>query len=308
MELLLTSSYFVIKQGDFSLWCDRYSGVGKLVPKRDAFNPGYEGPIACIGYIYGFIGKIRFFIDGHWYLIVITRQSKLPTFSDSSVFRIERVSLLPLTPNFSLESLELDLPPSVKRSDIESIFNEFLTSHTDHIEANATPTIPSSLLDQERTVVREIIRRDKVEIKLCETFIKMFSDSNFYYSVDCDLTNSLQRKFDNNTESLSWKTLDDRFFWNRSMLEDLFLFDNDVSQPWILPIIQGFYGTASFSLNLDSMPSLLTKTSDLYLENTPEFLKTRSDSIFSGIFTRVTDYLLFLKLCNISQLVKIDFP
>ena len=283
MELLLTSSYFVIKQGDFSLWCDRYSGLGKLVPKKNAFVPGYEGPIACIGYILGFIGKVRFFLDGHWYLIVITKQSRLCTFSDSSVFRIDRVSLLPLTPNFPLESLELDLPPSVKRSDIEAIFNEFLSPHTDPFDGNDTQTINPSLHNQERSVVREIIRRDKVEIKLCETFLKMFSDSNFYYSVDCDLTNSLQRKFDNNGDSLFWKNLDDRFFWNKSMVKELFLFDNDISQPWILPIIQGFYGNASFFLNLASMPSLLTKTSDLYFDDASELFKTRSDSVFSGI-------------------------
>ena len=296
MELLLTSSHFVIKQGDFSLWCDRYSGLGKLVPKKNAFDPGFGGPIACIGYVLGFIGKIRFFLDGQWYLIVITKQSQLSTFSDSSVFRIDKVLLLPLTPYIPLESLELDLPPSVRRSDLEAIFREFLPSHKDPLGPNDAPTIHSPLLGPNRTSVKKFIRRDKVEIKLCETFIKMFSDSNFYYSVDFDLTNSLQRRFNNITHSLSLVDLDDRFFWNKSMVKDLFIFDSDVSQPWILPIIQGFYNTASCVLNLDSLPSLLTKTVDPYFDDISEPSKTRSDSVFSGTLNR-TNLYLFIPEC-----------
>lgn len=98
----------------------------------------------------------------------------------------------------------------------------------------------------------------------------MFNDTHsFYYSWAGDLTNSVQRqqKIKQNIELAVtgqndirtvplWKRVDDRFFWNKYMLQSLSdIFDNTnpnkkqilnekqincYSHIWILPIIQGF--------------------------------------------------------------------
>lgn len=54
----------------------------------------------------------------------------------------------------------------------------------------------------------------KIEKQISDEIHKIFDDSDsFYYCLDSDFTNNLQRK--NSTE------YDDRFFWNKYMLKDI---------------------------------------------------------------------------------------
>lgn len=54
----------------------------------------------------------------------------------------------------------------------------------------------------------------KIEKQISDEIHKIFDDSDsFYYCLDADFTNNLQRK--NTTEH------DDRFFWNKYMLKDI---------------------------------------------------------------------------------------
>ncbi|XP_010143261.1 PREDICTED: phosphatidylinositide phosphatase SAC2 [Buceros rhinoceros silvestris] len=70
----------------------------------------------------------------------------------------------------------------------------------------------------------------------------MFMDSDsFYYSLTYDLTNSVQRQSVCEKANLPlWRKVDDRFFWNKHMIEDLISIDNAEVDFWIIPIIQGF--------------------------------------------------------------------
>ncbi|XP_010213798.1 PREDICTED: phosphatidylinositide phosphatase SAC2 [Tinamus guttatus] len=70
----------------------------------------------------------------------------------------------------------------------------------------------------------------------------MFMDSDsFYYSLTYDLTNSVQRQSACEKTNLPlWRKVDDRFFWNKHMIEDLISTDNAEVDFWIIPIIQGF--------------------------------------------------------------------
>ncbi|XP_009068531.1 PREDICTED: phosphatidylinositide phosphatase SAC2 [Acanthisitta chloris] len=70
----------------------------------------------------------------------------------------------------------------------------------------------------------------------------MFMDSDsFYYSLTYDLTNSVQRQSACEKTNLPlWRKVDDRFFWNKHMIEDLISIDNAEVDFWIMPIIQGF--------------------------------------------------------------------
>jgi len=71
--------------------------------------------------------------------------------------------------------------------------------------------------------------RGKFERRILEELQRIFTETDsFYYCLDGDLTNSLQRLCnlkENNKEFLNskglWKTVDDRFFWNKHMLQDI---------------------------------------------------------------------------------------
>lgn len=70
----------------------------------------------------------------------------------------------------------------------------------------------------------------RIEKRISDEFHKMFDDSDsFYYCLDGDITNNLQRRQD--------QPPDDRFIWNKHMLKDIFKLGDE---SWILPIIQGF--------------------------------------------------------------------
>ncbi|XP_053245012.1 phosphatidylinositide phosphatase SAC2 isoform X2 [Podarcis raffonei] len=70
----------------------------------------------------------------------------------------------------------------------------------------------------------------------------MFMDSDsFYYSLTYNLTNSVQRQSACEKANLPlWKKVDDRFFWNKHMLEDLINIGKSEVDFWIIPVIQGF--------------------------------------------------------------------
>lgn len=69
--------------------------------------------------------------------------------------------------------------------------------------------------------------KERFEKQIIDEFHKIFTDTDsFYYSKGTDLTNSLQRLCLLEKQNLInvkalWRTVDDRFFWNKHMLKDL---------------------------------------------------------------------------------------
>ncbi|OXB64464.1 hypothetical protein ASZ78_000140 [Callipepla squamata] len=90
--------------------------------------------------------------------------------------------------------------------------------------------------------IKESKEKERLEKRLLEELFKMFMDSDsFYYSLTYDLTNSVQRQSAcEKTDLPLWRKVDDRFFWNKHMIEDLIITDNTEVDFWIMPIIQGF--------------------------------------------------------------------
>ncbi|XP_064320332.1 phosphatidylinositide phosphatase SAC2 isoform X2 [Phalacrocorax carbo] len=90
--------------------------------------------------------------------------------------------------------------------------------------------------------IKESKEKERLEKRLLEELFKMFMDSDsFYYSMTYDLTNSVQRQSACEKTNLPlWRKVDDRFFWNKHMIEDLISIDNAEVDFWIIPIIQGF--------------------------------------------------------------------
>ena len=281
MELLLTTTHFVIKKDDDLLFCDR-SSEGKLVPKKGG-NLGLEDNFVHIGLIYGFIGKIRFFPDGCWHLILITRKSRVSNNIDPQIFRIDKVALIPLSNNLSPNFLEFDLPPTVKRSDLQLILNDFIKKDYETYNTNTRSELSDSKANRKptSTLNSEFSRRGKIEARLCDAFLRMFCESNFYYSPECDLTSSLQRRFHFASKENLWSNFDDRFFWNKEMLKEILKYEEEIASPWILPIIQGFYDIICCPLDIFALPSLLTEDYSEHNSNTP-FSDNREERHLQG--------------------------
>lgn len=73
--------------------------------------------------------------------------------------------------------------------------------------------------------------KEKFERRILEELQRIFTDTDsFYFSILGDLTNSLQRQCNlPNGQFVKkfnlWKYVDDRFFWNKHMLQDIISLD-----------------------------------------------------------------------------------
>ncbi|XP_078500053.1 phosphatidylinositide phosphatase SAC2 isoform X2 [Lissotriton helveticus] len=102
--------------------------------------------------------------------------------------------------------------------------------------------IKSNVSAPNKKKVKESKEKEKLERRLLEELFKMFMDSeSFYYSLTYDLTNSVQRQSTGDLKSIPlWKVVDDRFFWNKHMIQDVINLNDPQVDFWIIPVIQGF--------------------------------------------------------------------
>jgi len=94
---------------------------------------------------------------------------------------------------------------------------------------------------------------EKLEKRLHEELLKLFNESSsFYFSFNGDLTNSMQRQHagrENTQGQTVRRSVDDRFFFNKSMLQGILDLNDVRSDTWILPVIQGFVEIKQCNLN-----------------------------------------------------------
>ena len=93
---------------------------------------------------------------------------------------------------------------------------------------------------------------ERFERRVLEEFAKMFTESkSFYFSLTGDITNALQRQGARaptvTTNSITgeqielfptWRDVDDRFFFNRAMVQELIDIGDQKLDAWITPFIQ----------------------------------------------------------------------
>lgn len=82
-------------------------------------------------------------------------------------------------------------------------------------------------------VRREARDKERYERRVLDELTKMFNESDsFYYSLDTDLTSSLQRQsapeYDRSLPL--WRRAEDEYFWNKHLLSDLI--EQGVSWCW----------------------------------------------------------------------------
>nr|XP_044636669.1 phosphatidylinositide phosphatase SAC2 [Equus asinus] len=238
MELFQAKDHYILQQGERALWCSRRDGGLQLRPATDlllAWNP------ICLGLVEGVIGKIQLHSDLPWWLILIRQKAsvgKLP--GDHEVCKVTKIAVLSLS-EMEPQDLELELckkhhfginkPEKIIPSPDDS---KFLLKTLTHIKSNVSAP--------NKKKVKESKEKEKLERRLLEELLKMFMDSeSFYYSLTYDLTNSVQRQSAGERDLRPlWQKVDDRFFWNKYMIQDLTEIGTPDVDFWIIPIIQGF--------------------------------------------------------------------
>ncbi|TNN25162.1 Phosphatidylinositide phosphatase SAC2 [Liparis tanakae] len=127
--------------------------------------------------------------------------------------------------------------------------------------------------------VKENKEKERLERRLLDELDKIFMDSDsFYFSPTYDLTNTVQRQgraqqpgrplwkqnLEQNLEQNPARTwcldspccrsllkVDDRFFWNKHMIQDIIALEVDL---WVLPVIQGFVQVEELVVNYSETP------------------------------------------------------
>lgn len=227
-----------MQSGEKALWCSRKDGSLQVRPATDlllAWNP------ICLGLVEGVIGKIQLHTDFAWRLLLIRQKAlvgKLP--EDHEVYKITKIAVIPLS-EAEPQDLELELckkhhfginkTEKITQSPDDS---KFLLKTFSQMKCNVAVPIKKK--------AKENKEKERLERRLLDELIKMFMDSDsFYYSQSYDLTNSIQRQSSSETNNASlWRRVDDRFFWNKYMMDDLIQLNDPKADFWIVPIIQGF--------------------------------------------------------------------
>ncbi|KAM6265632.1 phosphatidylinositide phosphatase SAC2 [Porphyrio hochstetteri] len=238
MELFQAKDHYILQSGERALWCSRRDGSLQLRAATDlllAWNP------ICLGLVEGVIGKVQLHTDLPWWLLLIRQKAligKLP--GDHEVCKITKIAVIPLSET-EPQDLELEL---CKKHHFGINKPEKITQSPDDTKflLKTLTQIKSNVSAPNKKKIKESKEKEKLEKRLLEELFKMFMDSDsFYYSLTYDLTNSVQRQSACEKTNLPlWRKVDDRFFWNKHMIEDLISSDNAEVDFWIIPIIQGF--------------------------------------------------------------------
>ncbi|KAM3912674.1 phosphatidylinositide phosphatase SAC2 isoform 2-T2 [Leptodactylus fuscus] len=237
MELFQAKDHYILQRGERALWCSRHDGSLSSRPATDlllAWNP------ICLGLVEGIIGKVQLHADLPWWLLLIRQKSLIGILPEGhEIYKITKIAVIPLSAA-EPQDLELELckkhhfginkPEKITQSPDDS---KFLLKTLTQIKSNVSA--PNKKKGKENK------EKEKLERRLLEELFKMFMDSDsFYYSWSYDLTNSVQRQSTSEAGLPLWRRVDERFFWNRHMLEDLIELQDVHGGLWILPIIQGF--------------------------------------------------------------------
>ncbi|KAL4640934.1 phosphatidylinositide phosphatase SAC2 [Arapaima gigas] len=285
MELFQAKDHYILQSGDKALWWSRRDGAVEVRPATDlllAWNP------ICLGLAEGVIGKIQLHADLPLGLVLIRQKvlvGKLP--GGHEVYKITKIAVIPLSDD-EPQDLELELckkhhfginkPEKISQSPDDS---KFLLKTLSQIKSNVAVPIKKK--------VKENKEKERLEKRLLDELFKIFMDSDsFYYSLTYDLTNTVQRQCDTDKSSIPlWQRVDDRFFWNKYMIQEVI----DLKEPqvdfWVIPIVQGFVQVEELIVNYnegsdedrsspDTPPQEVTCVDDIHPRFTVALISRRS--------------------------------
>lgn len=195
----------------------------------------------CLGICEGIIGKVEHASVFDSRLLLIRDAEPVGKLhGDNIVYKIKSVAFLPL----GSDNVDLNLAQCTKHKTIASRKATSTANSLFDIQKNPAFTKTWGTLKNAGTTIknttqqaaaiatgtpkkRDFKDKEKFERQIIEEFHKIFTDTNsFYFCRTSDITNSLQRlcnleKNNRIDPSALWKTVDDRFFWNKHMLNEL---------------------------------------------------------------------------------------
>ncbi|XP_037027725.1 phosphatidylinositide phosphatase SAC2 isoform X2 [Bradysia coprophila] len=239
MEVFQTDKYYIFVKQEKSLWWNRKTSEFTL---KSGWDLSCVGDIECIGVCGGIIGIISLpgVYDPH--LIVIKESTAVGVlYPPHLVYKIKSIcmlsddepdALLANCPRHNTVRPTSSSPVKSRLLEGTNIVNKSIWGAVKSAGStikNTTQQAAALASNQMKSTVG-IKDPTRVEKRITDEFHKIFDDTDsFYYCLDGDITNNLQRRQD--------QAQDDRFFWNKYMLKDIFQLGDE---SWILPIIQGF--------------------------------------------------------------------
>ncbi|XP_014219978.1 phosphatidylinositide phosphatase SAC2 [Copidosoma floridanum] len=258
MELFRSDTHFILVKEGHSLWWDKQTG--EFAAKSD-WEWASAVELECLGLFHGLIGKIEQSQVLETRLMLIKETSPAGELQGGHVVhKIKSVAFLHL----GSENFDIGLQPCPKHQHapikkkpssgvglfdaqkagfaktwgtIKSATNT-IKNTTQQAAALATSQVKSSVT--KRTGVKD---RERFERRIIDELHKVFTETDsFFFCRTRDITNSLQRLCakESGQHLPNWQTVDDRFFWNKFMLQDIINLNTQEANCWILPIIQGY--------------------------------------------------------------------
>uniref|UniRef100_A0A0N5AB61 SAC domain-containing protein n=1 Tax=Syphacia muris TaxID=451379 RepID=A0A0N5AB61_9BILA len=209
VKVFSSNKWMYLVQNGSILKCNK--STGKLIIAMSADGRGFSEKretISQICTVYGLIGVIR--VEGICYLLLIasiTPVASLPC-STEKIFHIDKACALPVEDNNSIDTVQLD-----------GVSGKFV-----------------KVANQKKLIK---LKNDRVpSTRVIDEILRLFnSDGDFYVCFGRNLTLNTQSYFSGK------KSVDDRFFWNKFLLSDLFKDDGTslaTAECWISPVCQGF--------------------------------------------------------------------
>ncbi|XP_034249540.1 phosphatidylinositide phosphatase SAC2 isoform X2 [Thrips palmi] len=261
IELFRTDKYYIFIRDNHSLWWDRKTGQFDAKTALDLVHA--EDP-SCLGVCFGIVGKISLQSSEDRLLLVreCALVGNLP--GGYPAYKIKNVSFLSL----SEEPTDLGLEQCRKHREQRdarrgpfsgaSLFDQkavlgktwgSIKSAGNTIKNTTQQAAALATMQVKQGVKQDSKQRERFERRITEELTRIFTETDsFYFSPTGDITNTLQRQCNretsssqmSDTEETNLKMIDDRFFWNKSMLQDIINLNTKEAEAWILPIIQGF--------------------------------------------------------------------
>ncbi|CAK9808185.1 Phosphatidylinositide phosphatase SAC2 [Anthophora quadrimaculata] len=261
MELFRTDTHFIFVKERRSLWWDKYTGEFSAKSDWEWASPK---DLECLGIIYGIVGKIEQPGVLEPRLMLIKEVSPVgELYGGHIIYKIKSIAFLHL----GNENTDIGLLPCKKHQNLPKKKSEgglfdvpqkaafaktwgTIKSATNTIK-NTTQQAAALATSQVKSTVgkRSIVKdKERFEKRILEELNKIFTETDsFYFCQTGDITNSLQRlcitEAEKNQEEQNrplWQRVDDRFFWNKYMLQDIINLKIDDANSWILPVIQGY--------------------------------------------------------------------
>lgn len=215
----------------------------------------------CLGICHGLIGKVEHPSVFEARLVIIKECSPIgKLYGNHEVYKIKSIAFLQLGP----EDIDIGLQKCHKHKSYEGMKRAANTGIFDlqknvalsktwgtlksagNTIKNTTQQAATMATNQVKATVRKRDNtkdKEKFEKRIIEEFYKIFTDTNsFYFCRTSDITNSLQRLYklqsDNKIDPKAiWKSVDDRFFWNKHMLKELISKNVSIAQYYLILLL-----------------------------------------------------------------------